>query len=60
MEVVNVFSQFSPGVWEIALDATYRTLKTRSIPKNLITVHLRRGDFKVSRTSHRIAFVGAS
>ncbi|GAA5928381.1 O-fucosyltransferase family protein [Sporobolomyces koalae] len=43
---VGQYVDFSPAVWDIALDATLRTLKTKTIPKDLITVHLRRGDFK--------------
>ncbi|GAA5955416.1 hypothetical protein JCM21900_005368 [Sporobolomyces salmonicolor] len=43
---VGQFIDFHPDVWEIALGATLRTLKVKQIPENLITVHLRRGDFK--------------
>ncbi|GAA6024155.1 hypothetical protein JCM11491_001016 [Sporobolomyces phaffii] len=43
---VGQYVDFSPAVWDIALNATLQTLRTRDIPKNLVTVHLRRGDFK--------------
>jgi hypothetical protein len=41
------FSQFTPEIWDIALSVVRKTLKSQKIPKNLITMHLRRGDFKV-------------
>ncbi|GAA5849462.1 hypothetical protein JCM8547_000460 [Rhodosporidiobolus lusitaniae] len=40
------YMDFRPEIWEIALDVVRKTLKTKEIPKNLITMHLRRGDFK--------------
>ncbi|GAA5870793.1 hypothetical protein JCM1840_006806 [Sporobolomyces johnsonii] len=43
---VGQFIDFHPDVWEVALEATRRTLKVKQIPENLVTVHLRRGDFK--------------
>ncbi|GAA5959874.1 hypothetical protein JCM3765_000629 [Sporobolomyces pararoseus] len=43
---VGQYVDFSPAVWEIALNATLHTLKSKNIPENLVTVHLRRGDFK--------------
>ncbi|GAA5970808.1 hypothetical protein JCM11641_004462 [Rhodosporidiobolus odoratus] len=40
------YMDFHPQIWEIALSVVKRTFKTSYVPKNLITVHLRRGDFK--------------
>ncbi|GAA6007852.1 hypothetical protein JCM10207_004899 [Rhodosporidiobolus poonsookiae] len=40
------YMDFQPDIWDIAISAVKRTLKTSFIPKNLITMHLRRGDFK--------------
>lgn len=45
---VGQYIDFAPGIWEIALNATYHSLRLDYVPKNLITIHLRRGDFKVS------------
>ena len=33
--------QFTPKVWDIAIDCVKRTLRTSRIPKHLITVHVR-------------------
>lgn len=45
---VGQYVDFAPGIWDIALNATHHTLGLDYVPKNLITIHLRRGDFKVS------------
>ncbi|KAG0666890.1 hypothetical protein C6P46_003600 [Rhodotorula mucilaginosa] len=43
---IGQYIDFTPKVWDIAIDCVKRTLRTNRIPKHLITVHLRRGDFK--------------
>ncbi|GAA5935583.1 hypothetical protein JCM10213_003624 [Rhodosporidiobolus nylandii] len=40
------YMDFHPDIWKIAISVVKRTLQLDSIPKNLVTVHLRRGDFK--------------
>ncbi|GAA5934157.1 O-fucosyltransferase family protein [Sporobolomyces koalae] len=36
---------FTPAVWEVALQAVQTTLEVEDLSVNLITVHIRRGDF---------------
>ncbi|GAA5825612.1 hypothetical protein JCM11251_000309 [Rhodosporidiobolus azoricus] len=40
------YMDFKPEIWDIAVSVAKRTLKLSYVPKNLITIHLRRGDFK--------------
>ncbi|GAA5877286.1 hypothetical protein JCM3774_001625 [Rhodotorula dairenensis] len=49
---VGQYIDFTPTVWDIAIDCVKRTLRMNRIPKSLITVHLRRGDFKAWCPSH--------
>ncbi|GAA5997767.1 O-fucosyltransferase family protein [Rhodotorula paludigena] len=43
---IGQYIDFAPGIWDIALTAAMRTMRLNYVPKNLITIHLRRGDFK--------------
>ncbi|GAA6051373.1 hypothetical protein JCM3770_004508 [Rhodotorula araucariae] len=43
---IGQYIDFAPGIWDIALNCTKNTLELDYIPKNLVTIHLRRGDFK--------------
>ncbi|GAA6027547.1 hypothetical protein JCM8097_007916 [Rhodosporidiobolus ruineniae] len=43
---IGKYIDFKPEIWDIAISAVKRTFKLDYIPKNLITMHLRRGDFK--------------
>ncbi|GAA5974242.1 hypothetical protein JCM11641_003347 [Rhodosporidiobolus odoratus] len=42
---VGRFIDFHPDIWDVALFAVRKTLSFTDIPRNLLTVHLRRGDF---------------
>ncbi|BGP14472.1 hypothetical protein JCM10213_004594 [Rhodosporidiobolus nylandii] len=42
---VGRYIDFKPEIWDVALFAVRKTLGTPDIPRDLITVHLRRGDF---------------
>ncbi|GAA5903775.1 hypothetical protein JCM6882_003415 [Rhodosporidiobolus microsporus] len=40
------YMDFKPEIWNIAISVVKRTLKLNYVPRHLITIHLRRGDFK--------------
>ncbi|GAA5855867.1 hypothetical protein JCM8547_000392 [Rhodosporidiobolus lusitaniae] len=42
---VGQYMDFRPEIWEVALFAVRKTLGVVDIPEDIVTVHLRRGDF---------------
>ncbi|SCV69768.1 BQ2448_1162 [Microbotryum intermedium] len=42
---VGRYIDFAPRIWEIALNSVRTTMRSTKIPQELITMHIRRGDF---------------
>ncbi|BGP38506.1 hypothetical protein JCM10449v2_002440 [Rhodotorula kratochvilovae] len=42
---IGQYLDFQPEIWDVALLAAHQTLNVTDIPHNLLTVHIRRGDF---------------